>query len=126
MRLPFPEDEINCPAAPDVRTVAAAMLDQLLIVVPGIKQSVGEDGKAGVVQRPLRHPALLVDPFGEAAYCAIAPGEDCGRQRMRRAKGVAENTPQQSAKDGIPLLLPDTVAARERNGVGSHVKRGRE
>src|SRR5262245_29008369 len=80
MRLLFPEDEINRPAAADVRPLVAAVLDQLLVIATGVKQGIGEDGKASIIQSALRHLALFIDGCGNAAHRGVIPAEDGGRQ----------------------------------------------
>src|SRR5579864_6173211 len=39
-RLPFSEEEINSPATTDVRSLAAAVLDQLLVIAASVFESV--------------------------------------------------------------------------------------
>jgi hypothetical protein len=91
--LLFREYEIHRPAPPDVRPLAAAVLDKGFIVATGVNQGIGKDSKLGVVQRSLRHSALLVDRFSEARDSPVVPVEDGGRKGLRRR---GENSPRNS------------------------------
>jgi hypothetical protein len=91
IRLPFAEDEINRPAAPDVRPGAAAVLDQVVVIAPGIEQGIGEESEEGGVQSAFWQVSLVVGGLGEAKNRAIVPAEDSGRQGRRRMERIAED-----------------------------------
>src|SRR5436305_1794513 len=71
MRLLFSKDEINGPAAPDMRPLAATVPEQLFVVATGVEEGVGED-------RHTVEGSLGVDVFGHAAHRAAIPVEDGG------------------------------------------------
>src|SRR5438874_2544513 len=73
------EDQVQRPAAAHVRAVAAAMLDEFLVVASGVEQGVGQDGEAV-------EGALLVDAFGDAAHRAVIPSQDGGSESADRAE----------------------------------------
>ena len=47
----LPENQIDHPAAADVRTVAAAMCEDVRVIAPGVFERVGKDRHRGEVPR---------------------------------------------------------------------------
>src|SRR5262245_42761920 len=79
--LPPSEDEIHHPAAADVRTTAAAVVEDVGVVAPRVLQCIRQD----------RHPVkgfLLIDAFGERDDAGGEPR----RVNSAGAEGVAEDT----------------------------------
>jgi hypothetical protein len=50
---------------------AAAVLNQLYVIAPGVKQGVSKNGKPGVVQRAFWHLAVCIDGLGNAAVVGV-------------------------------------------------------
>jgi len=99
---PYTQDQIDCPAAPDVRPRLTAVLDEGFIIAAGIEKGVGQDGEAAGVQRPFRHLAVVVDDLSDAGDGAVAPGEDGGRERRRGAEVIADDF-SENARLPVPL-----------------------
>jgi hypothetical protein len=100
----FTQYQIHGPAPPDVRPLAAAVLDEGFIVATGVTQGIGEDTKSDVVQRSLRHLALFVDRFSEARDRAVVPVEDGGRKWLRR-RGERGHRNSHNVTEEVTLFL---------------------
>src|SRR5262245_47278682 len=82
----LPEDQVEGPAAADVRTGAAAVVEQVAAIAAGLFEGVGEDRQAV-------EGALLVYRTRQRPHVGSAPG----RVERGRAERVAEDIPQQIA-----------------------------
>src|SRR5262249_37909895 len=102
--LRLAQDEVNCPATPDVCAWLTAVSNQGFVLAAGVKQGVGKDGEPGVVQGAFGHSSFFVDGLCEAAHRAVVPGEDGRRQGRGRAERVAEDVTDDCHKQVVWLL----------------------
>jgi hypothetical protein len=83
-RLLLTEQGIDNPAAANMRPFTATVVENVLIVAPGVLQGVGKDRQAV-------EGTVVVDGLGDPANCAVVPGEPC-RVSSEGPEWVAENT----------------------------------
>jgi hypothetical protein len=79
-----------------MRARSTKMTEDVRVPTAGFFKCIREDPEPPVVQRARRQMTLVVGGLRKAAYGAVLPGEDGGRQWRRRAKGVAEHFADQS------------------------------
>src|SRR5690349_7161420 len=97
------EDEVDDPAAADVRPRAAAVGQDGFVVAARVDERVGEDGQ-------IAKPAVLGNALRDARNRPLVPCEYIGRDSGRGAERVPEDTPQD---DGLRYLFLFLWGVRE-------------
>src|SRR5262245_30478637 len=90
MLLSLPEQQIDDPAAADVRARRAAMAQDVGAGGAGVRERVGEDGETAVIEMAARQLAFVVDRLGQLRDGAVVPGEPGGGDGGG-VEGVAED-----------------------------------
>ena len=99
--LLFGENEVEWPAAANVRPWPAKVTEDLGFPTASLFQGVSQNGEAVVVQQARGQLALLIGCLGETEYGVFIPGKAC-RFNADGAGGVAHDVPH---KRSLPTAL---------------------